>query len=61
MDALGWGGGEEAHLLAVVAGDTQLAALRGTVLPGHGIVLSGTTGVSLYSVFRIQIRAPVLF
>ena len=41
MQPLRWGGGEEAHLLAVVAGDAQLAALRGPVLPagrgyGHG-------------------------
>jgi hypothetical protein len=47
VEAFRRGGGEETHLLAVVAGDPQLTALRGTVLPIHGTVLMGTTGVQL--------------
>ncbi len=47
MEALRRRGGEETHLLAVVAGDPQLTALRGAVFPVHSTVLTGTTGVQL--------------
>ncbi len=47
VEALRRGRGEEAHLLAVVAGDPQLTALRGAVLPVQGTVLTGTNGVQL--------------